>query len=346
MTIPPLNPQLLQMPGPAAPGQSAGMAASGTVPAPALQTEAQAPGLNALQMALTVARQTAVSMQNGLAPLMANAVSASATGSLPPNVQSAVQQLLSLHLPTDTMPTAASIKTALAQSGLFTEAALANGQIPQDLKTALAQLSREAQRWQAKIPSQNQPGLIPPNTAPPTRTGRPTAQGPAPASLPSNADPGIIAAMLSDGAEAALARQSLLQMASLPEPEEPSQTRWMFDVPLMTPHGAAVAQMVVERDARNASGEKAEPVWRAGLAIDIEPLGPVRANLAFSGGHAWVTITADRPDALQKLQKDSTWLTDALSLVTNEADVAFQQGGNKPITPNPYTGKSVMDRSP
>ena len=52
----------------------------------------------------------------------------------------------------------------------------------------------------------------------------------------------------------------------------------------------------------------------------------MRANLALSGSHAWVTIGADRPDSLNQLQGNQSWLSDALTTVSLESDIAFQSG--------------------
>jgi len=93
---------------------------------------------------------------------------------------------------------------------------------------------------------------------------------------------------------------------------------------LMTPQGPAVAQLVIARDGSGSSSETPEPVWRVGLAVDLEPLGPVRANLALSGGRAWVTIAADRPESLDKLQHGAGWLSGALQEADLEAELAFQ----------------------
>lgn len=290
---------------------------------------AEAPGLASLQSVLASARLSAATMQDGLAVLMANVLRASTSGNLPPAVQSAVQQLMALHMPTDKTPDASTVKNAMQASGLFTEAMLAEGGTPPaDLKTALSQLAEAAGRWLAKTPPQNQPQTQPssPSVPPPVRGAEPTAQSPASPSLPQEADPALTAKLLATGGEAALARQTLLQMASLPDQKNPSETRWIFDVPLMTPQGPAVAQLIVTRDGKGTSAETPEPVWRIGLAMDIDPLGPVRANLALSGGHAWVTIGADRPDSLSKLQSNSSWLSDALSAVTLDSDIAFQTG--------------------
>ena len=330
MTIAPLSASPMQLsPSPAGQTGAAAQASAQTATPQAMAATAEAPGLAALQSVLAVARQSAASSQDGLAVLMANVLRATATGNLPPAVQSAVQQLMGLHLSTDKTPDADAVKNAMASSGLFTEATLAAGaEPPVDLKTALANLAREAERWLAKTPAQNQPQTqgASPNVPPPMRGGPPTAQSPAAPSLPENALPALTAKLLATGSEAALARQTLLQMASLPDANKPAESRWIFDVPLMTPQGAAVAQLIVQRDARGTSTESPEPVWRVGLAVDVEPLGPVRANLALSGGHAWVTIVADRAAALSKLQKDSSWLSDALALVARDGDIAFQSG--------------------
>jgi hypothetical protein len=238
-------------------------------------------------------------------------------------VQSAVQQLVDLHLPANKAPTADDIKSALTNSGLFTEAALAKGSVPTDLTAGLGKLSQAAQDWATKmagskadIPHQG-PSVPPPG-------GTPVGQATAMPTLPLGANAALTAKLLASGSDAALARQDLLQLASLPDAQTPADKRWMIDVPLMTPQGPAVAQLVVTRDGSGSTADKPEPVWRVGLAVNIEPLGPVRANLALSGGHAWVTIAAERPDSLDKLQQNAGWLSGALQNAELEADLAFQ----------------------
>jgi len=94
---------------PATPSLTAGTAGQ-TVAAPqtaatqANTVAAEAPGLTALQSALVTARLGAATMQDGMAVLMANVLRASAAGNLPSTVQSAVQQLMSLQMPTDKAP--------------------------------------------------------------------------------------------------------------------------------------------------------------------------------------------------------------------------------------------------
>lgn len=273
---------------------------------------------------MTALRQSAVVKQDGLANLMANVLRAVSSGSLPPALQSAVQQLVDMHLPTDKPPSAADIKTALASSGLFTESDLAKGGAPNDLKSGLGKLNQAAQAAAKSAPDGAEVPHQGPSVPPPMRGGVPVAQAATLPTLPKGADAALTAKLLATGSEAALARQDLLQLASLPDPQNPSDKRWMVEVPLMTPQGPAVAQLVIARDGRSTSTEAPEPVWRVGLAVNLEPLGPVRANLALSGGHAWVTIAAERPESLDKLQQDAGWLSGALQEAELESDLAFQ----------------------
>lgn len=316
--------------GSGAPAAAATLA-QGDIQAPAaVPNAAEAPGLSALQTALTALRQSAVTKQDGMAGLLANALQATADSSLPPPVLSAVQQLTQLALPTNRLPSAADIKAVLASSGLFTESDLAKGKKPNDLKSALGALKQAAQDWAASAPPGGK-GQIPrqgPSVPPPMRGGQPVAQATAAPTLPQGADAAITAELLADGSEAALARQDLLQLASLPEdnPSPNGQTRWVVDVPLMTPQGPATAQMMIERDGRNATADAPEPVWRVALALNVDPLGPVRANLALAGDHAWVTLAADKPTSLDQLQRNAGWLTSAMHDTALEADIAFQPG--------------------
>ena len=128
-----------------------------------------------------------------------------------------------------------------------------------------------------------------------------------------------------------MARQTLLQMASLPDASRNNSSQWTIEVPLATPQGSAVAQFVIERDGGNTTGvETPKPVWRVRFVVDVEPLGPVRANIALSGDRAWVGISAERQDSLEKLRTGSGWLNDALQASELSADLQFQSSSQKP----------------
>lgn len=293
-----------------------------------------------LQTAIATLRQASVIKQDGIAQVMANAMQVLGKDVVPAPVQAAVQQMLALHLPTDKRPSPSDIKTALANSGLFTESTLAKtGQPPLDLKTALGRLSQAAEDWatqsanEAPIEENSAASGQGSSVPPPQRGNAPVAQKAASPTVPENASPHVMAKLLAQESQAALARQDLLQLASLPETQKSSEPRYIVDIPLMTPQGPAVAQLAIERDSHGTSAETPTPVWRVGLAINIEPLGPVRVNLALSGDHTWITIAADRPEALAQLRDQAGWLNEALTQSDLEADIAFQS--SKPSATSP-----------
>lgn len=164
-------------------------------------------------------------------------------------------------------------------------------------------------------------------TPPPFKGGPTTAQSASTSSLPDDADLATVARHLLSGSEAALAHQKLLQMASLPDSEQTSQTsqnHWMFEIPLATPQGTAVAQFAIDHDGGGENGgEESLPVWRVRFAVAVEPLGPVQAQLALSGGRTWVTLWASRPASLERLRAGADDLSDALADAALESEIAF-----------------------
>lgn len=222
------------------------------------------------------------------------------------------------------------LKAVLQTLGFFTQlqssAETGHKATPNGLSQDKQNQAASDQSGKAAANGKSEPAPRAPTAPPPQRGGTPVGQSATAPSLPKGAEAALTAKLLAAGSEATLARQSLMQLASLPDEQHPHQTRWVVDMPLMTPQGASVAQMVVERDNSHVSAEQPQPVWRVGLAMDIEPLGPVRANLALRGGHAWVTIAADRPESLALLQQCAGWLNEALMSSSLEADIAFQSG--------------------
>jgi hypothetical protein len=120
--------------------------------------------------------------------------------------------------------------------------------------------------------------------------------------------PRELAARLLDHTEAAIARQSLLQIASLPDQPTTGASqadnngmRLTFDIPLATMQGTAVAQVRVEHDGGRRDEQTIAPVWRANFSIDLEPIGRVHARIALVGDRATVTLNAERPDSAGEL---------------------------------------------
>jgi hypothetical protein len=165
---------------------------------------------------------------------------------------------------------------------------------------------------------------------PPFRGGPLTAQAAKSPTLTDHADPVLTASKLLNATAGAFARQTLLQIASLPDSPQPGvrapNALWMFEIPLMTPQGSAVAQCEIERDGTHLSSEVPGPIWRMRLAINVEPLGPVRASLALSGDRAWIALGADRPESLEKMRAGVSRLDEALRQESLQAEIAFQPG--------------------
>ena len=101
-------------------------------------------------MAVTIAAQTAATVQDSQAPLFANLGAAINSAALPPKLLQAVQQVLAQQTSLDPDISGQDIKTAFQKSGLFLETSLASGSVPPagvapDLKAALVVLRQALQ---------------------------------------------------------------------------------------------------------------------------------------------------------------------------------------------------------
>ena len=86
----------------------------------------------------------------------------------------------------------------------------------------------------------------------------------------------------------------------------------MFEIPFATPQGSAVAQFKVSRDgAKGGKGQQA-PVWRANFSLDVEPMGPVHAQIILAGERSWVSLWAERDESVARLRGQEAQLTKAL----------------------------------
>jgi hypothetical protein len=130
--------------------------------------------------------------------------------------------------------------------------------------------------------------------------------------------PDAVAHRLLDDTDAALARQTLLQIASLPDQTAHAKfdptARWNFEVPFATPQGTAVAQFEISRDGggENASTEAPSRVWRARFSIDLEPAGPVHAQVSLAGERTSVRMWAERSATTARLRAEAPQLSQAL----------------------------------
>jgi flagellar hook-length control protein FliK len=159
------------------------------------------------------------------------------------------------------------------------------------------------------------------NLPPPPISGAlPAAQPVMPATLVSNSPPETAMHHLLADTDGAIARQTLLQVASLPGQADttaarldPTAPRWNFEIPFMTPQGTAMAQFEISRDGGGSEVEAAKRVWRARFSLDIEPAGPVHAQISLNGDRTSVRMWAERPATAEQLRAGVPQLSQALS---------------------------------
>ncbi|MBV8752901.1 MAG: flagellar hook-length control protein FliK [Hyphomicrobiales bacterium] len=305
---------------------------------------------------IAAAVQAAASRQGGLGPLLADLEQAIKTEALPQPIAAVVARVLDARLPLDAL-SAAGLRQALTRSGLFLEASLAASLSPDanpvsglDLKAALLVLRQMIQAWTQSEPRTTE-GLAAATSAPPPpyRGAPPSAQSQAQTSLPPYAPSGAVAQRLLAETDAALARQTLLQVASLPETEAGSHavaraTQWAFEIPLAAGQGSAIAQFEITRDGHAATEASAASfTWRVRFSVNLEPMGPVHALVALAGERAAVTLWAERETSASHLRAHGALLENALRAVALEPrDIQIRTGA--PAAPPPAAGR-FLDRA-
>jgi hypothetical protein len=184
---------------------------------------------------------------------------------------------------------------------------------------------------------QSAPAAPSTNTPPPPFRGAlPSAQPVATSSLPADASPPVIAHHLLDDTDAALARQTLLQVASLPDPSrtDPSVPRWNFEIPFATQQGTAMAQFEVSRDGGGSEVEAAKRTWQARFSLNVEPAGPVHALVTLVGDRTSVRMWAERPQTAAQLRAGAAELSRQLSQAELSAgDIVIREGAPPQLTP-------------
>ena len=188
-------------------------------------------------------------------------------------------------------------------------------------------------------------------TPPPFRGALPSAQPIAAPSIAPDAPLGSIAHRLLDDTDAAIARQTLLQVASLPDrtdasgnPVDASVPRWNFEIPFATPQGTAMAQFEIARDGGGRDNEAAHRIWQARFSLDVEPAGPVHALITLSGERTSVRMWAERPTTVAQLRAGANELSQALSAAELQpGDIVIRDGA----PPQPKSAKRghFLDRA-
>jgi hypothetical protein len=190
--------------------------------------------------------------------------------------------------------------------------------------------------------------LTPP---PPFRAALPSAQPAVPPSLTPDMPLAATVHHLLDDTDAAIARQTLLQVASLPDRADitgprtdPAAPRWNFEIPFATPGGTAIAQFEISRDGTTSATDAAKRVWRARFSLDVEPAGPIHALISLSGDKTSVRMWAERPATATQLRAGASQLSQALSRAELQpGDIVIRDGA--PLQPSPAPAGHFLDRA-
>ena len=221
----------------------------------------------------------------------------------------------------------------------------AQGAVLTLLQEALQQVPRAGNLATAKVAPQNavatEVAVRTPTPPPPFRGGLPSPQPVAQASITPNTPLPALAHRLLESTDAAIARQTLLQVASLPERVDTAGQRtdqaashWNFEIPFATPQGTAMAQFEISRDGGGSEAEASGRVWRARFSLNVEPAGPVHALISLSGERTSVRMWAERPATAAQLKAGSGELSRALSRAELvPGDIIIREGAPPQVAP-------------
>ncbi|TWI08541.1 flagellar hook-length control protein FliK [Bradyrhizobium daqingense] len=188
-------------------------------------------------------------------------------------------------------------------------------------------------------------------TPPPFRGALPASQAVASPSLAPDTPLAATVQRLLDDTDAAIARQTLLQVASLPDRTDasghridPAVPQWNFEIPFATSQGTAMAQFEISRDGGNESADAATRAWRARFSLNVEPAGPVHALITLNGDKTFVRMWAERPATAQQLRAGIGELNQALTRAElKPGDIIVRDG--TPPQPAPARAGHFLDRA-
>jgi hypothetical protein len=156
--------------------------------------------------------------------------------------------------------------------------------------------------------------------------------------------------------DAAIARQTLMQAASLPDGHDQgiprtqqADVRWNFEIPIMMPQGTTIAQFEIERDGQGRAPDDPQRVWRVRFALDVEPMGPVHGQISFNpsadGPRTSVMLWADRAESAARLRANTQQLAQALrEAELAPGDVSVRAGNPPQVAVAPPAGH-FLDRA-
>jgi hypothetical protein len=248
----------------------------------------------------------------------------------PPPIAGAARAVLQAVPDLARVTTATGLGEAIARSGVFLESCLAASPPPgpappSDLKAALlvlAELLSRATRGDKALgpgerdlrpPPAGQPQApaVPSRAAPAESTPRGPSALPAPAATSQTPTPAGLGAALG-AVEGALARIEVNQLRSVPQPGEP-HPGWMVEVPVRSGERLDVLALRIDRDRQDPGSCARGSGWQVSLRLDLDPLGPIHAAVAWRHAGVSATLRAAREETADLLALHACGLVQALT---------------------------------
>jgi hypothetical protein len=224
------------------------------------------------------------------------------------------------------------LKKFIMESGLFMEPRLASGQFPgPDLKSNLLLLLFHL-RGQIEE-------LIAPEQRPAAAENRPPAS-------PLDAGISKLLTQLLRQTEGSLARIQLNQLSSLPA-EEGNRQIWQFDIPVKHPEGFDNFQLRIEREQSHSEKKGGQHRWRLSLHFDLDPLGPVQAQITLLGEEVSALFLTERKESADLIEQQLASLEQAFSRVgLKVGHLAAKRGGNVSAElPNAFSHRLLDEKA-
>ncbi|BCX81604.1 hypothetical protein MIT9_P1182 [Methylomarinovum caldicuralii] len=226
------------------------------------------------------------------------------------------------------------LRQAVRRSGLFADipAEASAASRPPDLKHQLRQLA-DALRERPALPLHPSPehASSPSDTLPSREAHSRTLE--------------TLLDSLSRKVTAALARITVDQLASLPQPDRP-ETVWHLEIPYHDDQSLEVLTLVIKREQeRNgADAEASRPLWSVDLELQPASLGTIRARIVLSGRQISSYFWGERPDTRRLFAQHLEQLERRLSLAgLTPARLQVTERPLPPPTPEPAAAGPLLN---
>jgi len=233
--------------------------------------------------------------QNGYAPMLATLGALSQwplARQLPPYLRSALAMLEHSMATPQEVSTGQGLRNAVARSGLFMEAQLAQASdadthaAHEDMKGAMLRLVAVLKGQPLASEPGNEIDVEPPLLY---RGAIPQGRQTLPPDLGNSQNVADFLPRLYTDMQAALARLEVAQLQATPG-------QWVVEIPVQDSDGADVLQLLFRRET------DADQIWTLGFSIDLSSLGPIVGELQLRGLRLSVRLWAQSRNTVERLE--------------------------------------------